>query len=311
MLRNRHIIILCLFVLFAFSCNNSTNTAEKSTEVSANLTINTPESIKDIENMPPQAARDKGELDKKLAECFTNEQITQLKNVEKSFNAIQTAEDLAKFYRQTLPEVIALVNKKLNQYDPENVSSATQFAEKWAWFNDYMPYLTVELFCSECKEENYFVINALRDKAELTSSKEDDMFFDALLITYRDANNKDKVCDKKPNNWVKLVNCDLCGADILGSEKFFNTLTAVEKAQKAGKLFDAELNELSRQALPQAATNYYLPKETVLKELENIIGLTSLSAKNKENLKNMRYLINIGKDMQFDCQSGNCQFLAM
>jgi hypothetical protein len=90
-----------------------------------------------------------------------------------------------------------------------------------------------------------------------------------------------------------------------------NTLTAVETAQKLGKLFDAELAELHKQSLPRPATNYYLPKEIVLKELESIINLASLNAKNKENLKNMRYLINVGKDIQFDCQKGNCQFLAM
>jgi hypothetical protein len=261
-------------------------------------------------NLPPTAARNTNQTAQKLKEFFTEEQILQLKAVEKEFNAIKTAENLATFYQKTLPEVVLLVNKKINQYDPETSTAETSSFEKWAWFTDFMPYIHVNLFCSECGTEAYIVVNPLRDKAEITDTKADDLFFDALLTAYQ-GEQKELVCDKKPNNWVYLVNCDLCGADILGNNKHLNTLKALMKAQKESTLFEEDLNELRKQAMPYQVTNYYYPKEKVLKELEAIIALEGLTGKEKESLKNIRYLINTSKDVQFDCQTGNCQFLAM
>jgi hypothetical protein len=298
-----------LFFLLLFSCN--------STQKTDNVTSTEPDvAVKKSEVgtlPPPTASRGTDILQKKLEEFFTEAQRQQLKSVEKAFSNIQTAEDLAFFYQKTLPEVVALMDKKINQYDPETTSSNDSPVEKWAWFTDYMPYISVELFCSECGVEAYIVLNPLRDKAELTAGKVDDTFFDALLTTYKDVNgsDKNKICDKTPNNWINLVNCDLCGADILGNNKHLNALTAIFKAQKEGSLFSNDLAALKQQALPNQATNYYYPKAEVLKELEAIIALSGLTSKEKESLKNIRYLLNVGKEVQFDCQKGNCQFLAM
>ena len=68
---------------------------------------------------------------------------------------------------------------------------------------------------------------------------------------------------------------------------------------------------MQKQAIPYQATNYYYEKNKVLAEIENILLLTNLTKKEKETFKNMRYLLTISKDIQFDCQKGNCQFLAM
>ncbi len=299
------------FAILTLSCNSPSNSLDKNQVATEKTDQNTRTSKNDIPTDAPTASRNNVH-EGKLNTLFTEQQITQLKNVEKLFNAIKTADDLASFYRNTLPEVLALIAKKINQYDPENSSSSeTTSVEKWKWFNDYMPYISVELFCSECGVEAYIVINPLRDKAELTPEKIDDLFFDALLINYNNQQNKDKICDKAPNNWVALVNCDLCGTSVLGNNKHLNTLKAIEKAQKNGILFDKELIELYQQAIPYQTTNYYLPKSVVLDELGKIISLLSLTKKNKDTLKNMRYLISTSKDMQFDCQKGNCQFLAM
>lgn len=299
------------FAIFTLSCNSPSSSLDKNQVVAekAGQIINTSKNTTLLD--APTASH--GNLhEEKLNLFFTEPQLAQLKNVEKLFNAIKSAEDLASFYRNTLPEVLTLMAKKINQYDPENtVSSETPSVEKWKWFNYYMPYISVELFCSECGVEAYIVINPLRDKAELTPEKIDDLFFDALLTTYDNQKNKEKICDKAPNNWVALVNCDLCGTSVLGNDKHLNTLKAIEQAQKIGILFDKELIELHQQAIPYQTTNYYLPKSAVLEELGKIINLTSPTKKEKETLKNIRYLISTSKDMQFDCQKGNCQFLAM
>lgn len=309
------LFIVGFFAIFTLafnsSCNSPSNSLEKNKVVTEKNDQNTKTSKNTASPDAPTASR--GNVhEEKLNLFFTEPQLAQLKNVEKLFNAIKSAEDLASFYRNTLPEVLTLMAKKINQYDPENAStSETPSVEKWKWFNDYMPYISVELFCSECGVEAYIVVNSLRDKAELTPEKIDDLFFDALLINYGNQQNKDKICDKAPNNWVALVNCDLCGTSILGNNKHLNTLKAIEQAQKIGILFDKELIELHQQAIPYQAANYYLPKSTALDELEKIINLATLNKKEKETLKNMRYLISTSKDTQFDCQKGNCQFLAM
>lgn len=298
-----------LFFLLLFSCNSTQKTDNvASTELGATL-----KTTEVTTKLAPTASRGTDIIQKKLEEFFTEEQRLQLKSVEKSFSAIKTAEELAFFYQKILPEVVTLMDKKINQYDPEATSSDSSPVEKWAWFTDYMPYISVELFCSECGAEAYIVLNPLRDKAEITDGKVDDTFFDALLTAYKDgkSSDKNKICDKMPNNWINLVNCDLCGADILGNNKHLNTLTAIFKAQKEGKIFSEDLATLKQQALPNQTTNYFYTKEEVLKELEAIISLEGLTNKEKESLKNIRYLLNLGKDIQFDCQKGNCQFLAM
>jgi hypothetical protein len=262
--------------------------------------------------LPPTASRTAHDFTEALQANFTKEQTVFLKSIETDFNAIVNAEQMSAFYNQKLPKVLELMNKKINQYDPEMAMTTEEINKKWAWFTMYMPYVKVALFCSECSTESYIILNPLRDKAEVSKGKEDDTFFEALLTAYKVEGNKDEViCDKMPNNWIKLVNCDLCGTDILGNSKHLNTLQAINTGLKTGNLFEKNLKDLWEQALPAQSTNYYHSKEVVLKELELIINTVDLSKKEKENLKNLRYLISVGKNIQFDCQKGNCQFMAM
>jgi hypothetical protein len=301
-------IFVGLLAICAFSCS-SPNTANQKTQLTNDLANNTQKPA-ELQNTAPRASKNMM-YEEKLQELFTATQQAELKTVEKAFNAIKNAEDLAIFYRQTLPTVLELMDKKINQYDPENTNTDNTNTEKWKWFTDYMPYISVEMLCSECGIDSYIVLNPLRDKAEITPEKTDDIFFDALLTAYTNPQDKEKTFDKRPNNWIAIVNCDLCGASIFGNEKHLNTLKAIEKAQKQGALFAKELTELQKQAIPYQATNYYYEKNKVLAEIENILHLTNLTKKEKETFKNMRYLLTISKDIQFDCQKGNCQFLAM
>jgi hypothetical protein len=308
----RFILWALLLVAVAACTNPSSPNAAQTTSNAETKSILATTQPKKQPNEPPQAQRNTENFDEKLANNFTQEQITFLKKIDQDFNSLRTASQMSDFYHNKLPKLLELLNKKINQYDPEAALPANEIDDKWAWFTAYMPYVKIALFCSECTTESYVLLQALRDKAEITEGKEDDTFFDALLIANKTEEvAKEQVCDKMPNSWIKLVNCDLCGADILGSSKHLNTLQALVKAKNVGSLFAQDLQNTWEEALPMTATNYYLDKETVLKELELIINTVELSKKEKESLKNLRYTINIGKNIQFDCQKGNCQFLAM
>ncbi len=304
---------MCLWLLFSCSnSNQSADTKQTTNKVNPATTATVLPPITTKKTPPPTANRTSINFEEKLMDSFTKGQVDFLKKIEKDYQTIKNPEDLAIFYREKLPQVVELVNKKINQYDPESAMLPAEVAEKWAWFTDYMPYIKVALFCTECTTESYVLVQPLRERAEITNGKSDDKFFDALLIANQTADiPANEVCDKMPNSWTKLVNCDLCGTDILGNSKYLNTLQAVQIAKKEGNLFAKDLQNLWEQALPMTATNYYFDKETVLKELELIINTVELSKKEKENLKNLRYLLSVGKNVQFDCQDGNCQFLAM
>lgn len=299
------------FTACLFSCDNTDK--KTSTAKIADSAVTEKQVVKPKNKpLPPTAGRTTTDFTVELQANFTKEQIAFLKSIETDFNAIANASEMSVFYHEKLPKVLELMNKKINQYDPEMAMTTEEINNKWDWFTAYMPYVKVALFCSECSTESYIVLNPLRDKAEVSKGKEDDTFFGALLTAYKIEDNKDEViCDKVPNNWVKLVNCDLCGTDILGNSKHLNTLQAINTGLKTGNLFEKDLKELWEQALPAQSTNYYHSKEVVLKELELIINTVDLSKKEKENLKNLRYLISVGKNIQFDCQKGNCQFMAM
>jgi hypothetical protein len=76
-------------------------------------------------------------------------------------------------------------------------------------------------------------------------------------------------------------------------------------------VFLPEVEQLWIETTPKVSNNYYYAKEEVLDELEQILTTVDLSNREKERLKNIRYLLNTNKTTQFDCQKGNCQFLAM
>ncbi|MFY7788648.1 MAG: hypothetical protein ACOVQA_12330 [Thermoflexibacteraceae bacterium] len=287
---------------------------QKNTPTEANQSNKTAEFTPAIEKFgkntpPPAAARGQQNFDEQLAASFNNEQLAELKNIETTFRQIKTAKDLANFYRQTVPSLIELLNKKVKKYDPE-ASSNENMVNKWRWIADYMPYVTVETVCADCEAEAYMVINPLRDKAEITAENDDNLFFEALATAYQLDNQPDKVVLKPNMTWIAKVGCDVCNADILGSGKHVKTLKVLEKA-KATTVFLPEVEQLWIETMPNVANNYYYAKEEVLDELEQILTTVTLSNREKERLKNIRYLLSTNKTTQFDCQKGNCQFLAM
>lgn len=301
-----YIGLWCL-LLGSMACQQKTPTEAKNSSTTAEFTPTIERFGKNTP--PPTAARGQHDFQEELAASFTNEQLTMLKNVETEFKQIKNAKDLANFYRQSLPDLVSLINKKVKKYDPE-ASNTENMVNKWRWISDYLPYITVETMCADCEAETYIVINPLRDKAEITPEIDDNLFFDALLATYQQEKQLDKVIIQPNATWVVKVGCESCNADILGSGKHVKTLKILEKAKQT-TVFLPEVEQLWIETTPKVSNNYYYAKEEVLDELEQILTTVNLSNREKERLKNIRYLLNTNKTTQFDCQKGNCQFLAM
>lgn len=243
--------------------------------------------------------------DDSLKKYFTQVQIVRIKLAKEQFQKIATAQDLARFYRITLPALATIMDAQINVITPTESSGDDSPAPHWAWFPNYFPVLSSDVLCSECSYGPMIELKPIQAKAAATPGREDDLFFDLANIVYSgryQANSSIYNAD----GWFVLVNCDLCAASTLGSGKRVDMLNAIERASPARAIFGQEIDRILDAVLMVHDDHYYYDQATTLAELDKMLASPLLTAEQKTKLQDYRKEI-IAKS-SFGCSAGNCEW---
>jgi hypothetical protein len=103
-----------------------------------------------------------------------------------------------------------------------------------------------------------------------------------------------------------LVDCDLCGASLLGSGEFVNRLEKLKEIAPARGLFSETMDNYMESALYVEDNHYFRDKATVLAELDQMLASSAITDAQKEKLKESRDKIDAGENIQFNCANGGC-----
>jgi hypothetical protein len=265
-----------------------------------------------------------------LKKYFEPEQIVKIKQARKQFDEIKTAADLAAFYFVTLDTVKTMVNEQISfaqytmmprrsEYEYENMLGID---ERWSWFHDYFPSIKCALLCGLCPYHAHTDLLPLMEKAKHTPEKEDDLFFELAMVTYRSENSKGVVYDglgeygeglngsgDSLGQWGVTLSCDRCMASTLGGGYYYRIVQSVEKAASARKLFGVAIDRYLTFTLSVIYNlHFYHPKVKVLSEIDKILASPVLKQEQKKQLRADRERINTETEIKFGCGTIKCEW---
>lgn len=323
-MKNISLLLIVLMVLLSCNSKNTDNNKEKENKDTITK-IDKPEKKDtvtekkedDVKKSPRDDAYVEFPAEKEHSDSLNawlfEEDVKLLNQAVKDFENIKTATELADFYNNTVPKIQQVIYGALQISNPEVMYAGDDApVESWKFLRDYMPFIGVELMCSECDAEPLTNIYPFIEKAEETSDSTDDMFFKTLkLIFYEDYYDGDFLWDGGGNsgNWKTMDGCDFCSYSNLGNRQIYQILEALVNVQKATKLFDKRINELKSNAFLHLSDYHYAgTHEDVLAELNDIAKLELTEEGKKEVDDALKFLKEKKNDIQYNCENGNCEY---
>ena len=249
----------------------------------------------------------------KLNQYLLAEDVLYLEEAKKEFANIKSSTDLANFYNVTIPRIKIIIYAGIQISNP-NIMYAGDDAPVITWFflHDYMPYISVELLCSECDSEPLTNILPFIEAAFLTPEKDDDIFFETLeIVFYNTWMNEEVIWDGGGNlgNWHTMDGCDFCSYSNLGSGQIYKILENIQKTQEAGNNFNERLETLKYRTLsPIRSSHYAGTKEEVIDEINKIMNNIKLTDVEIFDIKEARSKIKTDNTIQYNCEDGGCEY---
>lgn len=239
--------------------------------------------------------------------------VTLLVEAAEDFDNIKTAKQLADFYNNTINDIAKAVYGGISISNPE-VIFAGDYApvETWSFLHNYLPFVGVDLMCSECDAEVMADLFPLQAKAYETADTIDETFFNLLIDIYASGECEgDRQWEGGGNsgNWHTMDGCDFCSYSNLGTYQIYYILKQIIAIQKATNLFDEKLNSLKTLTLSYTDSYHYAGSMSdVIAELEDIKTL-ELSEQDIQKIDNVRAFIDAtANEIQFNCQDGGCSY---
>jgi len=324
-MKNLALILGIAFISFLFSCSSrnqddSTQNDSTQTTVAGDTLAETEAQFIDDspvyheKNEPTKTDMSKFSedlsIDVKLKMMFTPNQIAFFEKVKKYYAEIKTPEQMEMFYTRTLDTVMVIIERQKQALTPSDYSADVENELYWTWFQEYMPYIQIALYCSECSVGPVKDIAPLLKKAQETESDIDDKFFDALADIFPHETN-DEILVAAGNNFATYVmdGCDFCSYSTLGEGIMLKSLKKIQQLQSETNLFKSQLEYMFSMMLPTSTDNHYgVPKAKVINELEQIIKSIQLSEDNMQSVQKVLKDIKTKKDIQFNCKEDQCEY---
>jgi len=245
-----------------------------------------------------------------LKKHFGSREVAFLEKSNEIFDQIKTSQELALFYLNTLDSCKDIIFDRIH-FGTDEDQDQIELMEKWDWFRDLYPYLTVELLCQDCQCDAYTYLPPLVEKAKNTPSSDDDLFFELLYLAYVDAQIGDKSALDGPGNnyqhWFVQTDCEACGCSPLGNYNIAEVLEKTSQVQTKAPAFTEKIIAIRSEAFPSITDKYFCySKKEVLEELAYIRTNITLSEVEKKSIVELEKQIKSNTSFFFDCLENNC-----
>lgn len=246
--------------------------------------------------------------DDSLKKYFTEEQTIIIKKAITEHESIRTAPELARFYMVTLPRIAEIVNKQIGVSHPDLYSGDDSPSAQWGWFEQYFPWITFGVLCSECSYEAITGFGDLPALAGQTEEQEDDLFFDLAQYVYKGSYDGRGTDLAGEGGWYSLQGCHFCNTSMVGSGQYKGVLDRLEKAAPAQALFGSVMDIYRGFALDVKYDHYSKSKTDVLSEIKQMLKC-KITADERTALKaTLDQLSSSAPGAQFDCATKDCDF---
>ena len=248
-----------------------------------------------------------------LNEYLLSEDVLFLEEAKTEFSNIKSSTDLANFYNITIPKIHEIIYRGIAVSNPDVMYAGdSEPVETWAFFNNYMPYIAIEVMCSECDAGPYTNVVPLMEVAFNTPQKDDDAFFEIIeIIFWTDGYGRETVWDGGGNlgDWHTMDGCDFCSYSNLGSGNLIDILTHIQEAKEAGNNFDERLAQLKSNTLSYMYADHYAgSKKEVLDEINKILNRIELSEDEILEINDNKTRIETNTEIQYNCEDGGCEY---
>jgi hypothetical protein len=253
-------------------------------------------------------------LETEVKEFVTTEEYQDILVAINLRKSITTAEDLYKYYTDILPKAKWALTEGMTKSHPAVMYSGdSEPADDWQFITKLIPDLVAKCLCGECMSEAHILTNKMYELALKTPEKEDEQYFAyAMEVFYYGWEDRektgsgegDKIFDGSNDGFSIHDHCSVCYYNSLGDFFHFN---ALEYAfSKEWDLYQAKVDDIIDYArFGDYAYNFYYNKPEVMGEIKALEGL-ALNQEFKDGLIKLKERIEVGTDIFYGCQTGEC-----
>lgn len=254
----------------------------------------------------------KEEMQAFLEAFVTPNQVRIFMEALDKYPAIDSDAKMADFYMQDIDTMIRAINNGMWKSHPHvEYAGDSEPADDWAWISNFMPYIITECPCSECESAAFINIVELETKANKTTGKIDDTFFETLFAYFGiPGDDHALVYAGNTNNWFTMDGCDFCNFNNLGNGNYTNMINKTIATEKLTDRLDDILEGLVQSALyVEHETHFGSSKEDVLNEINSLLLLQENTKFDLSNLEKLKTRITTaGEDIQYNCASQTCEY---